>query len=130
MGWFTPSYSYTYSSGSAHRHSSSSRRRPRDGYIKRIIHQLKRLIRDLIHYAKRHPVKVFMLVIMPLVTGGALSTVLKQFGIRLPAGVLGGAGRGYGDAYSSYGGRSGSGYSDLAGGGGIQALMRIAQAFM
>jgi len=36
---------------------------------------------------KRHPLKVFVLVIMPLITGGALTGLLRQFGIRLPHGV-------------------------------------------
>jgi uncharacterized membrane protein YgcG len=49
--------------------------------------KVKRLFRDLIHYAKRHPWKVFFLVIMPLVTTGALGTLLARFGLRIPAGV-------------------------------------------
>lgn len=49
--------------------------------------QLKRLLRDLVYYAKRHPMKVFMLVIMPLVTGGALTALLARFGLRLPPGI-------------------------------------------
>jgi hypothetical protein len=40
-----------------------------------------------VYYAKRHPVKVFMLVIMPLITGGALTAMLARFGLRLPAGL-------------------------------------------
>jgi len=36
---------------------------------------------------KRHPMKVFMLVIMPLITGGALTGLLSKFGIRLPGGL-------------------------------------------
>ena len=36
---------------------------------------------------KRHPMKVFMLVVMPLITGGALSGLLAKFGIRLPGGL-------------------------------------------
>lgn len=39
--------------------------------------------------------KVFMMVIMPLITGGALTKLLSQFGIRLPAmfaGMAGGRG--------------------------------------
>jgi len=32
-------------------------------------------------------VKVFVLVIMPLLTGGALSGLLRKFGIRLPMGL-------------------------------------------
>lgn len=31
--------------------------------------------------------KVFVLVIMPLITGGALSGLLARFGIRLPRGL-------------------------------------------
>ena len=31
--------------------------------------------------------KVFMLVIMPLITGGALTGLLAKFGIRLPGGL-------------------------------------------
>lgn len=49
--------------------------------------KLKRLLRDLVHYAKRHPMKVFMLVIMPLITGGALTALLGRFGLRLPPGI-------------------------------------------
>jgi len=36
---------------------------------------------------KKHPMKVFMLVVMPLITGGALSGLLAKFGIRLPGGL-------------------------------------------
>lgn len=49
--------------------------------------KLKRLIRDLVYYAKRHPLKVFMLVVMPLITGGALTALLARFGLRLPPRV-------------------------------------------
>lgn len=49
--------------------------------------KLKRLLRDLVYWAKRHPVKVFMLVILPLITGGALTALLARFGLRLPAGI-------------------------------------------
>lgn len=49
--------------------------------------KLKRLLRDLVYYAKRHPMKVFMLVIMPLITGGALTALLARFGLKLPPGI-------------------------------------------
>lgn len=49
--------------------------------------KLKRLLRDLVHYAKRHPWKVFMLVIMPLITTGALAGLLARFGLRLPRSI-------------------------------------------
>ncbi|KAH6854177.1 hypothetical protein B0I37DRAFT_23631 [Chaetomium sp. MPI-CAGE-AT-0009] len=67
-------------------HSSSShyRRSPRPGFIARLLKKLKRLFRDLVYYAKRHPTKVFMLVLMPLITGGALTALLARVGLRLP----------------------------------------------
>lgn len=46
--------------------------------------QLKRLVRHLVHYARRHPWKVLCLVVMPLVTGGALAALLARFGLRMP----------------------------------------------
>jgi len=49
-----------------------------------MVKRLKRLFRDLVYYAKRHPLKVFMLVIMPLITGGFLTALLAKFGLRLP----------------------------------------------
>lgn len=45
---------------------------------------MKRLFRDLVHWAKRHPWKVFFLVIMPLITGGFLTALLARFGLRIP----------------------------------------------
>ncbi|CAL8577059.1 hypothetical protein XPA_002908 [Xanthoria parietina] len=138
MAWFsgpgspTPSrHSSSYrrsSSYSQHGGSSSYyKRRPRDGYIQRMIHEIKKMLRNLVSYARRHPVKVVMLVIMPLITGGALHNILRQFGIRLPAGwssLVGGDGGGRAgyDSMSSFGG----GGVD----GGIQSAMKIAKMFM
>lgn len=48
---------------------------------------VKRLFRDLVYYAKRHPMKVVMLVLMPLLTGGALTALLARFGLRLPPSI-------------------------------------------
>ncbi|CAK7274061.1 hypothetical protein SEPCBS119000_005977 [Sporothrix epigloea] len=72
--------------GAAAGGSSSSyyRRSPRSSFLQRSYKKLKRLIRDLIYYAKKHPLKVFMLAIMPLITGGALTALLARFGLRLP----------------------------------------------
>ncbi|KID99958.1 hypothetical protein MAJ_04015, partial [Metarhizium majus ARSEF 297] len=64
--------------------SSYYKRSPRQGFMQRAYKRLKRLIRDLIHYAKRHPWKVFFLVVMPLVTTGALAGLLARFGLRIP----------------------------------------------
>ncbi|KAI1110807.1 hypothetical protein F5Y14DRAFT_338800 [Nemania sp. NC0429] len=67
--------------------SSYYKRSPRPNFMTRTYRKLKRLLRDLVYWAKRHPVKVFMLVIMPLITGGALTALLARFGLRLPAGI-------------------------------------------
>lgn len=48
---------------------------------------MKRLFRDLVYYAKRHPMKVFVLVLMPLITGGFLTALLARFGLRLPPSI-------------------------------------------
>ncbi|KAF3016827.1 hypothetical protein E8E14_010813 [Neopestalotiopsis sp. 37M] len=69
------------------RSSSYYKRSPRSNFVQRMYKQLKRLLRDLIYYAKKHPMKVFMLVIMPLITGGALTALLARFGLRLPPGL-------------------------------------------
>ena len=69
-----------------------------------------------------------MLVVMPLITGGALHNILRKFGIRLPATMS--------RAVSSFGGGSGGfedrgrGFSDLGGAGGVQSILKIAQMFI
>ncbi|KAI8671221.1 hypothetical protein NW754_006517 [Fusarium falciforme] len=67
--------------------SSYYKRSPRQGFIQKTYKQLKRLLRDLVHWAKRHPWKVFFLVIMPLITGGALTALLARFGLRIPPAI-------------------------------------------
>jgi len=126
--------------------SSYYKRSPRSGYLRRIYSQLRRLLRDLIYYMKRHPMKVFVLVIMPLITGGALTGLLSKFGIRLPGGMermfggMGGGtsiGRGAGGSLqferSKYegplGGRGGLG-GMASGMGGMGGLMSMAKMFM
>ncbi|KAI1132306.1 hypothetical protein F5Y10DRAFT_218966 [Nemania abortiva] len=69
------------------RSPSYYKRSPRPNFMTRAYKKLKRLLRDLVYWAKRHPVKVFVLVIMPLITGGALTALLARFGLRLPAGI-------------------------------------------
>ncbi|KAI1099145.1 hypothetical protein F4804DRAFT_93908 [Jackrogersella minutella] len=69
------------------RSNSYYKRQPRSSFLQRTLKKLKRLLRDLVYYAKRHPLKVFMLVIMPLVTGGALTALLARFGLRLPPAI-------------------------------------------
>lgn len=63
------------------------KRSPRPSFLQRSLRHLRRLLRDLVYYAKRHPLKVFALVIMPLVTGGFLTALLARFGLRLPPGL-------------------------------------------
>ncbi|KAJ6020827.1 hypothetical protein N7540_006331 [Penicillium herquei] len=72
--------------------SSSRRARPREGFVQRLIHSIKKLFRDIYRYAREHPLKVFMLVILPLLTSGILPKLLAMIGIRLPHGVMGALG--------------------------------------
>ncbi|EMR70397.1 hypothetical protein MGN70_010082 [Eutypa lata] len=69
------------------RSSSYYKRQPRANFVQKAYRKLKRLLRDLVYWAKRHPMKVFLLVIMPLITGGALTALLARFGLRLPPAV-------------------------------------------
>ncbi|KAF2474613.1 uncharacterized protein BDR25DRAFT_110427 [Lindgomyces ingoldianus] len=168
MGWFTgssssrhhssrPGYARSYAgssySSSSRHHSSTShyKRRPRDGYISYLYHKFRHLLHQLWQYARRHPYKVFFMVIMPLVSGGVLHKLARQFGVNLPE--MGGVGARGGYASSSYGGGrgvnggyygsegygresggGGGGFSNLqsiAGGiGGLASMAKMAQAFM
>ena len=65
--------------------------------------------------------KLFMLVIMPLITGGALADLLRRFGIKLPRqfekmipGMAGGR----------------SGYGRSGGSEGIEGVMKLAKMFI
>lgn len=155
---------FSFSSSSRHGHSSSSRpgyarssgghstssrsssyykRRPRDGYIARLVHKLKHLFRELIYYARKNPAKVIFLLI-PLISGGVLAGIARQFGIKLPSFLQGkGAGgrhgaRGGGGYYGSQGYNehesSGGGMGALGGLGALAGsaggLMSVAKAFM
>lgn len=102
--------------------SSSRRARPRAGFIHRIIHYIKRLLRDIYSYARRHPIKVFVLVIMPLLTSGVLPKLLAMIGLRLPKGISGSLGNVVNSA--------GAGHGDGAVGGGMKELMNIAKSFV
>lgn len=112
--------------------SSYYKRRPRDGYISYLMHRLQRMVKELWYYARRHPVKAFFAVIVPLLSaGGAIGGLLRGFGIRLPADLDsfgGGTRRGGGGYYGS------EGYSSRGGGGGWMdnagSIMQVARAFM
>lgn len=107
--------------------SSHYKRSPRQGYISYLMHKLQRMLRELWYYAKRHPMKAFFAVVLPLLSaGGAIGGLLRQFGIRMPMHGFG-TSRGGGGYYGS------SGYgSDRDGGGFMDKLgpvMQIARAF-
>lgn len=145
-GYYTrpsrPSYArstssfFSRASGGGGGSSSYYKRRPRDGYIAYLVHKLKRLVRDLWAYARRHPVKAFLAVVVPLISaGGALSGLLGQLGVRLPMGIgsMGGMGGRGGGGYYRSSGYGGYGREEFGGGGmmgGLGSVMKIAQAFM
>ena len=124
-----PQYYYGRPAPSSHRGSSyygSSRAQPRPGLVANALRKIKRLLRRLYDYARRHPMKLFMLVIMPLITGGALADVLRRMGIRLPRAlesmVPGMSGGGRSGRYSGGGG--------FDGGQSLEGVMKLAKMFI
>jgi hypothetical protein len=93
------------------------------------------MVKELWTYARRHPVKAFFAIIVPMLSaGGAIGGLLKGFGIRMPAGLDsfgGGSRRGGGGYYGSEGYSSG-GYGGSGGGwmGNAGSIMQVARAFM
>ncbi|KAF9886206.1 hypothetical protein FE257_011929 [Aspergillus nanangensis] len=99
--------------------SSSRRARPRSGFVHRVVRYIKRLFRDIINYARRHPIKVLLLVVVPLLTSGVLQKLFAMIGVRLPKTLgVGGGGGG-----SSRGGENGMADN-------INGLMNIAKMFL
>lgn len=68
------------------------------------------------HYAGKHPIKVFFMVIVPLISGGILQKLLGVLGVRLPRALQFGKGsaRGFGDGDGKGIGESLSGVMSLA----------------
>jgi hypothetical protein len=94
---------------------SAYKRSSRKPFLARAYKKFKKLIKKLVYWLKRHPVKVFFLVIMPLITGGALGALLKKFGLRLPGGLQG--------IIGMVGGR---GFGGGGGGGGVDGYVKTA----
>ncbi|KAL3470657.1 hypothetical protein BJX99DRAFT_238976 [Aspergillus californicus] len=101
--------------------SSSRRARPRSGFIQRIVRYIKRLFRNISSYARHHPMKVFMLVVVPLITSGVLIKLFSMIGIHLPKNIFGGS-----SSSKAIGGGGGDGGMM----GNINGLMNIAKMFM
>jgi hypothetical protein len=99
----------------------------------------------LLYYARKNPAKLFFFVIMPLISGGVLAGIARQFGIKLPRFLQGKGGghgaRGGGGYYGSQGyneHESGGGLGGAMGGlgalagsaGGMGSLMSVAKDFL
>ncbi|MCJ1276850.1 hypothetical protein MMC21_004657 [Puttea exsequens] len=149
MAWFSPnspprrsssySQSHSHRPSSPHRSTSNSksyyattssssrghqRAAPRSGYINRLVRQIRHYLRRLYNYARNNPVKLLLLV-LPLLTGGALAGVLAKFGVRLPRGLEGMlGGRRGGSGIGGMGGMGGMG------GGGVEGLLKVAKMFV
>jgi len=67
----------------SHAGGHSSCARPRSGFVNRI----RRFLRDIYAKFRKHPWRMFMLVIMPLLTSGVLVKLFASLGLRLPASV-------------------------------------------
>lgn len=89
---------------------------------------MKRLLREIYYYARRHPIRVFLLVIVPLIAGGVLQRLLGMVGLRLPNELMGNRSnfqqisRG---VYGEMGGGSSSGLQDS-----VKGLMTVAKWFI
>jgi len=93
------------------------------------------MIKELYHYVRRNPVKVLLPIVMALISGGALHTIARKFGVTLPAGLaaLGGESRGGGgfdDGRAFEGGRNESSFPDLGSGQMLRGAMKVASAFL
>lgn len=88
------------------------------------------MIKELWQYAKRHPLRAFFAVILPLLSaGGAIHGLIRQLGLKMPS-LDGSTKRFSGGYYGSagYGGVKGAGeggWMDSAG-----SLAQIAKAFL
>ena len=102
--------------------SSSRRARPRAGFVQRVIRYIRNLLRDLYDYARRHPVKVFMMVIVPLVTSGVLQRLMRMIGVPLPRKIFGGGG---GNGGHGHGHGGGDGLKDQ-----IMSFMNVAKMLL
>jgi hypothetical protein len=87
-----------------------------------MIRDIKRLFRDIYRWARRNPMKVFMMVIVPLLTSGVLPRLFAMIGIRLPHAIT-----------SALGGSSKARAGEIGGDRGmsenISSLMNIAKMF-
>jgi hypothetical protein len=123
----------TSSSGRSRGYQSRGAR-PRSGFIAKI----RRFLKDIYYYMRRHPLKVFMLVIMPLLTGGALTKMLAMAGVRLPRGMENLMGGGQRRTFARGGARDFAGGSSLPGmmggiggmGESLGGLMSVAKMFL
>jgi hypothetical protein len=89
--------------------------------------RIRRWLREIYAYARQHPIKVFLLVIVPLLIGGVLQKLLATIGIRLPQGLMGGMS----GLSGNQGGLQGLGNAGSGGlGGSVQSLMNIAKMFL
>lgn len=95
-----------------------------------MIRRIKRLLRDIWSYARRHPVKVFLFVIVPLITGGVLQKLLAMVGLRLPGGLMGNRSEFEQMSRRGLGSIGGGGVGGAGLGDSINGLMTVAKMFM
>ena len=128
---------------------------PRSGYMHRLMYKIRRLLRELYRYVRRHPIKVLLPIVMAVVSSGALHQVARKMGVPIPNALaqMVGAGRSakggydawYGDDDDGYGyserryrkSESSGGLGSLFGGGGgggnagmVKGAMKVASAFL
>ena len=79
----SPSF-FSMSSSSS---SSSRRAKPRAGFVHRVVRYIRKLLRDIYRYMRHHPIKTFLVVVVPMVMSGVLQKLLAMIGVPLPKGA-------------------------------------------
>lgn len=67
--------------------SSSRRAKPRAGFVHRVVRYIRKLLRDIYRYMRHHPIKTFLVVVVPMVMSGVLQKLLAMIGVPLPKGA-------------------------------------------
>lgn len=92
--------------------------------MQRLVRSIKKLFRDIYRYARHHPMKVFLMVILPLLTSGVLPKLLGMIGIRLPHGMMSALGGSAPGARGAIEGFESKGLSES-----VNSLMNLAKMF-
>lgn len=52
-----------------------------------MVRYIRKLLRDIYRYMRHHPIKTFLVVVVPMVMSGVLQKLLAMIGVPLPKGA-------------------------------------------